>query len=239
MLKILCVVRCSNLKRRQIVQQFPFFEGLEEAQLEKIAPLFMTRDYRKGEYVFWENEEGDELFMIKTGLVKIFRQDQTREIILAIFSDGDFFGEMAVLENERVRSASAKTLEKTTLYVLKRSDFISLLYENPTILIKILETALERLRQANELITDLTILNARTRMIRMLLRLCEQHGIQSKDGVLIDLKLTHQQLADMTGTVRETVTKILLELQDSDLVRVDKKKIFIPNVEKFRLMIEE
>ena len=226
------------MKDFRILQQFPFFEELDEDQLKKIAPLFLTREYDKGKYVFWEDEEGDELFMIKTGVVKIFRHDQTREIILAIFSDGDFFGEMAVLENEQMRSASAKTLEKSTLYVLKRSDFISLLNENPNIFMKILETALERLRQANELITDLTILNARTRLVRMLLRLCEQHGVQTKNGILIDLKLTHQQLADMTGTVRETVTKILLELQELHFIRIDKKKVLISNIEKLKSMIE-
>ncbi|MFT9847147.1 Crp/Fnr family transcriptional regulator [Aneurinibacillus sp. REN35] len=222
----------------QFLRYFPFFEHLKETELAEIAPLFITRTYEKGANVFFEEEEGDELYIIKSGVVKIYRDDKAREIILAIFREGDFFGEMAVLQNERVRSASARTLEKTTLYVLKRYDFISLLNRSPGIFIKILETALDRLRKANELITDLTILDARTRIVRMILRLIENHGRKNREGVLIDLKLTHQQIADMTGTVRETVTKILLDLQNQQLIRIDKKKIIIHDVEKLTLMLD-
>ncbi|MCI1693108.1 Crp/Fnr family transcriptional regulator [Aneurinibacillus aneurinilyticus] len=220
------------------LRHFPFFEHLGEDELTEIAPLFITRKYEKGANVFFEEEEGDELYIIKSGVVKIYRDDNAREIILAIFREGDFFGEMAVLQNEQVRSASARTLEQSTLYVLKRFDFISLLNRSPDIFIKILETALDRLRRANELITDLTILDARTRIVRMILRLTENHGLQNKEGLLIDLKLTHQQMADMTGTVRETVTKILLDLQNQQLIRIDKKKIIICNINGLRHLIE-
>jgi CRP/FNR family cyclic AMP-dependent transcriptional regulator len=94
--------------------------------------------------------------------------------------------------------------------------------------------ALDRLRDANKLITDLTIHDVRTRIARMLLRLTEQHGIPSADGILIDLKLTHQHLADMSGTARETVTKLLLELQNEQLIRIDQKKISINNIDGLR-----
>jgi len=218
------------------LRDFPFFTDLEEEDLEKIAPFFIARSYDKGANVFFEGEEGDELFMIESGIVKIYKADDSREIILAIFSEGDFFGEMAVLENEQVRSASAKTMEKTTLYALKRHDFLALMNDNPQITIKIMETAMERLRRANHLITDLTKMDIRTRIARGLLRLAEDHGVRRKDGILIDLKLTHQQVADMTGTVRETVTRIMLELQNQNIIKVDKKKIFICDIDKFEKM---
>lgn len=226
------------MKDLTILRQFPFFDDLEEKELEKIAPLFTIKTYKKGEHVFWEEESGDELYLIKSGVVKIYRNELSREIILAVFRDGDYFGEMAVLENIKTRSASAKVLETTSLYVLKRSDFISLLHDNLHITMKMLESSLARLRQANELITDLTILNARKRMIRMLLRLSEQHGSLTSNGILINLKLTHQQLAHMTGTVRETVTKTLLELQDLHLIQVDKKKIIITDIDRLKKLFE-
>lgn len=214
------------------LRYFPFFSDLEEADLREISSMFITRTYEKGRNVFLEGEEGDELYIIKSGVINIYRIDEAREIILAIFGDGDFFGEMAVLENEQVRSASAKTMEKSILYALKRQDLISLLNRNSSISMKMLKTTLDRLRKANELITNLTILDARTRVIRMILRLADQHGIQHKGGVLINLKLTHQQIADMTGTVRETVTKILLELQNGKFIHIEKKKIMIYNREQ-------
>lgn len=218
------------------LRDFPFFHNLEEEDLEKVASLFMIRTYEKGINVFLEDDEGDELYIIQSGVVKIYKENEAREIILAIFREGDFFGEMAVLENEQVRSASAQTVEKTTLYVLKRNDFAWLMNNNPQITFKILQTALERLRKANEFITDLTILDARTRIARGLLRLIEIHGVQIEDGILIDLKLTHQQISDMTGTVRETVTKVMLELQNQEMIKVDKKKILICNSAKLEAM---
>ncbi|WCN37209.1 Crp/Fnr family transcriptional regulator [Aneurinibacillus uraniidurans] len=219
------------------LRHFPFFEDLEEADLREISSMFITRTYEKGRNVFLEGEGGDELYIIKSGVINIYRIDEAREIILAIFGDGDFFGEMAVLENEQVRSASAKTMEKSILYALKRQDLMSLLNRNPNISMKMLKTTLDRLRKANELITSLTILDARTRVIRMILRLADQHGIQHKGGVLINLKLTHQQIADMTGTVRETVTKILLELQNGKLIHIEKKKIMIYNREQLEKIV--
>ncbi|MNN32767.1 cAMP-activated global transcriptional regulator CRP [compost metagenome] len=151
-----------------------------------------------------------------------------------MLSEGDFFGEMALLESVQLRSASARTIEKSLLYVLKRRDFIGLLQQNPLISLKILETTLGRLRKANELIMDLTLLDARTRIVRTLLRLMEQHGTPKSDGILIAFKLTHQQLADMSGTVRETVTKVMLDLQYSELIRVDKKMILVLAPDKLR-----
>ncbi|RNB64271.1 Crp/Fnr family transcriptional regulator [Brevibacillus centrosporus] len=220
------------------LRNFPFFQDLEEDDLDKLSPLFLTRTYEKGTDVFREGEPGDELYIIQSGIVKIYRDDGVRDVILAIFRDDDFFGEMALLENEQVRSASAQTLEKTTLYVLKRRDFVSLVYQNPMISLRILQTALDRLRKTNEMTMDLTMRDARTRIVKMLLRLTDKHGIFQKTGVLIDLKLTHQQIADMTGTVRETVTKVLLELQNQQVILVKKKKIYICNLAEFERLVE-
>ncbi len=218
-------------KRISFLRDVPFFVNLEQSELEKLAPLFSSRMYEKGNMIFHEGEDGDELFIIESGVVQIHRENESRDIILAMFSDGDFFGDMAILENKATRSASAKAVEKSTLYVLKRFDFEQLLTSTPSMTYKILMTIAERLRMANELISDLTILDARKRIIKGLLRLSETHGIQQSDGIWIDLKLTHQQLADMTGTARETVTKIMLELQNKQLVKVEKKKILLMNLD--------
>ncbi|MED4755143.1 Crp/Fnr family transcriptional regulator [Brevibacillus choshinensis] len=226
------------MKKAHFLRNFPFFQDLEKEDLDKLNPLFLTRTYEKDTDVFLEGEAGDELYIIHSGIVKIYRDDEVRDIILAIFRDDDFFGEMALLGNEQVRSASAKTMEKTVLYVLKRKDFVSLVHDTPKISLRILETALDRLRKTNEMITDLTMRDARTRIIKMMHRLIEKHGVSQKSGVLIDLKLTHQQIADMTGTVRETVTKVLLDLQNQQAIEVKKKKIYICNLAEFERLVE-
>lgn len=221
----------------QFLRDIPFFEHLDEGYLSEISKLCIERVYKKGEPIFFEGEEGDELYLIVSGVVQIYRDNHSRDVIFSIFREGDFFGEMALLQNEKVRSASARTIEKSTLYILKKRDFIPLVTSRPEILIGILETTLDRLRNANKLITDLTILDARTRIARLLLRLTEQHGVPCEDGMLINLKLTHQHIADMTGTVRETVTKSLIDLQNDRLIRIDQKKIIVYEIDRLKQML--
>lgn len=222
----------------QLLRDFPLFEHLNDKYLVEISNLCSECTYLKGESIFFEGDEGDELYLVISGVVQIYQDNQSRDVILSIFREGDFFGEMALLQSERVRSASARTIEKSTLCILKKRHFIPLVKSKPEILISILETSLDRLRDANKLITDLTILDVRTRVARMLLRLTEQHGVPSADGTLIDLKLTHQHLADMTGTARETVTKLLLELQNEQLIRIDQKKIIVCSMDRLRNSFE-
>ncbi|QJD84675.1 Crp/Fnr family transcriptional regulator [Cohnella herbarum] len=218
------------------LRDFPFFEHLDDEHIAEISKLCSTRIYKKGESIFFEGDEGDELFLVISGVIQIYQNNSSRDVIFSIFREGDFFGEMALLQNERVRSASARTIEKSTLCVLKKRDFIPLLKSKPEIMIGILETTLDRLRDANKLITELTIIDVRTRIAHMLIRLSEQYGLPSSDGILIDVKLTHQQMADMTGTARETVTKSLLELQQEQFIRIDQKKILVCNIDALRTM---
>jgi CRP/FNR family cyclic AMP-dependent transcriptional regulator len=222
----------------QLLRNFPLFEQLDDEYLTEISKLCSTRKYTKGESIFLEGDEGDELYLVISGVIQIYQDNHSRDVVLSIFREGDFFGEMALLQNERVRSASARTIEKSTLCILKKRHFIPLVNSKPEILIGILGTALDRLRDANKLIMDLTIHDVRTRIARMLLRLTEQHGVPSADGILIDLKLTHQQLADMTGTARETVTKLLLELQNEQLIRNDQRKIIVCNLDGLRNILD-
>ncbi|THF84462.1 Crp/Fnr family transcriptional regulator [Cohnella fermenti] len=222
----------------QLLRDFPLFENLTDEHLAEIAELCGTSEYAKGESIFFEGDEGDGLYLILSGVVQIYQDNHTRDVILSIFREGDFFGEMALLQNEKVRSASARTIEKSTLCILKKHHFLALVQSRPEILIGILETALDRLRDANKLITDLTILDVRKRMARLLLRLTEQHGVPSAEGTLIDVKLTHQHLADMMGTARETVTKLLLELQNEQWIRIDRKKIIVCDMARLRATVD-
>lgn len=206
----------------RFLKNISIFEQLDEQELQDIANIMTTKTYKKGTMLFWEDDEGDELFIIHSGAVKIFRHEEEREIILAILSKGDFFGEMVLFGNERIRSASACTIERTTLFVLKRTHFESLIHTYPSIPMKILYTTLERLRSANEMITNLAMSSAYARIAKLLLRLSEHE----EDGV-IKQKLTHSDLADMTAMARETVTKVLSEMQKQRYIIINHRRITI------------
>jgi CRP/FNR family cyclic AMP-dependent transcriptional regulator len=220
-----------------LLQNVPLFQELSQADLLGIAPLFVEKKVKKGSILFLEGDAGEELFLIKSGVVKIYRLDEAKEIILALFRDGDFFGEMSLISAGLTRSATAETLEACTLYALKRTSFVQYMEKSPKLCLKLLETTMGRLRQANDQIYDLTFLGVRSRIIKTIIRLSEQHGVPAQDGLLIDVKLTHQQLANMVGTVRESVTKVLQELQDDELIQIDKKLITLINVDAIKAEI--
>ncbi|TXK82679.1 Crp/Fnr family transcriptional regulator [Paenibacillus sp. N3.4] len=220
-----------------LLQHVPLFQALSEEDLLALAPLFKERKVKKGDILFLEGDAGDELFLIKSGVVKIYRLDESKEIILALFRDGDFFGEMALISAGLTRSATAESMEACILFVLSRSAFTQFMEKSPKLCLKLLETTMERLRQANEQIYDLTFLGVRSRIMKTIIRLSDQHGIASPNGLLINVKLTHQQLANMVGTVRESVTKVLQELLDDDYIQIDKKMITLKNVEAIKAEI--
>jgi len=222
--------RSGKMKEILFLRKLPLFEQLSEEEIAEIASLLVVKEYDKGSNLFWEKEEGNELYIIQSGAVKIYRQEEGREIILTVFHAHDYFGEMALFGDQSVRSASASTLDKTKVFILRRVHFLELLQKKPDIFIKILNTTLERLRKANELIADLAFNSANSRVARLLFRLSEEQTGQ----YVIPLKLTHHQIADMTATTRETVTKILSDMQNKGIIQIVRKQITITDPEELK-----
>lgn len=215
---------------QQMIESIPFLNQLDADSLKGIEPLFRVKHFKKGAIIFLEGDPGDEMYVIHSGLVRIYRFDEVKKVTLAFFSDGDYFGEMALMDQGQVRSATAETMEPTIVFALSKADFEKLLFANPRLIMKLLEFTMERLRKANEQIQDLTFLDVRMRIIKMLLRLAHEHGTEKHDGIEIRIKLTHQQIADLVGAVRETVTKVMLELQEEQLISIYHKKIRLMDI---------
>jgi CRP/FNR family cyclic AMP-dependent transcriptional regulator len=220
-----------------LLQRVPLFQDLAVSELETIAPLFVERDFKKGTILFFEADLGEEFFLIQSGVVKIYRIDYAKEIILALFRDGDFFGEMSLIQKGLTRSATAETLENCKIHTLMRSEFFQFLERSPKLSLRLLEVTMERLRKANEQIYDLTFLDVRMRIIKVVCRLAEEHGTIKQGTLMINMKLTHQQIANLAGTVRESVTKVLQELQEDQIIVIEKKMIYIKKMEAMKRLL--
>ncbi|WP_281890210.1 Crp/Fnr family transcriptional regulator [Paenibacillus sp. YYML68] len=220
-----------------LLQNVPIFHDLSAAELESIAPLFIERKYKKGTILFFEGDVGDEFFLVHSGVVKVYRIDNAKEIILSLFHAGDYFGEMALMQKGLQRSATAETLDNCSIFTLVRSEFHQFMERSPKLCMRLLEVTMERLRKTNEQIYDLTFLDVRSRIIKTIFRLAEQYGQLKPNGILINMKLTHQQLANLVGTVRESVTKVLQELQEDRIITIDKKFILVRDLEALKKMI--
>src|SRR5262245_49979420 len=218
---------------RELLRTVPVFADLADADVEALARLCTRRHYPKDTVVFFENEEGDFFFMIVEGRIKVtILGDDGREIILSVLGPGDFFGEMALLDNEP-RSATAIAAEETELLCLHRNDLQTVLADNRAILTSFIRVLTSRLRKANHQISTLALLDVYGRVARVIMEMAKEEGRRLKDGRIAFRRATHQEIANRIGTTRETVTRMLKEIERQGLIEIDGKEIVVqPDFEK-------
>jgi CRP/FNR family cyclic AMP-dependent transcriptional regulator len=185
------------------------------------------RRYRENDTIFHQNDPGVALYLIITGKVKIHSEagDGT-ECIIAILSEGEFFGEMAVIDGEE-RSASATTLEPTELLMLTKDDLHDIIHRYPRISLRLLVTLAGRMRRTNEAFLAYSTLDVNGRLALQLLRLAEQHGRVTPQGVRIDIHLTQTDLGSLVGASRESVNKVLGYFRRQGYVSMDEKNYLV------------
>lgn len=205
------------------------FNSLKKEDLELLANATHEVTYKKGEVIISREEIGSTFFIVKSGKVKVTAEALGgREIVLSTLHPLAFFGEMSILDGEP-RSATITALEETTLITMERDVFRRILHSYPEITIKILTILCQRLRRADELIQSLRFLSASGRTIQTLFKLSDEHGVATEDGRLIDIKLTHQELASLAGTSRESMRKIITYFQQRGCLKFYRGKITILN----------
>jgi CRP-like cAMP-binding protein len=213
--------------RIDALKSIPLFQNLGEDGLREIADLLIERKFPKNATIFEEGVSGDYMYLIQKGQVKVTKMSEDgREKILAIHSDGDFFGEMALVERES-RSASIKTMCPCVLLALSRSDFLNLLRQNPDISLELIRVLSQRLRDSNGQVRALLFERVEGRA-RGVLRRLARDSEPDADGRLATPAVTHQQLADLVGTSRETITRVVKELKDSGWLRQEGKRYLVP-----------
>jgi len=216
----------STIDMSKLRASIPFFRDIDQALLDQLVPYIREESYKKGAIIFHEGDEGNQLFFIRTGMVSIYTSNKAKRITLAYLTKGEYFGEMALMQPGLTRSATAETLTAVKAYTLHRADFQRLVEKDRTVPFLLLNYTMERLRKANMQIYDLTFLNVQHRIIRRLLDLGKEVGTQREDGTfLIPMKITHQQLADSVGAARETVSKIIIDLQEKGLIDLNNKRL--------------
>lgn len=213
---------------RELLRSVPIFSDLGDAGIETLSRVVARKIYPKDGVVFFENEAGDTLFMILTGRVKVtILGDDGREIILTVLGPGDFFGEMSLLDNEP-RSATAIATEETELVSLQRTDFEMVLSENKEIALGLIRVLTQRLRRADQQIETLALLDVYGRVARLIVDLAKEEGRRLKDGRVAFRRATHQEIANRIGTTRETVTRILKDLERAGRIKVEGRELVVP-----------
>ena len=216
------------------LKKIPLFSLLDDEELEAIDKQSSTKQYPKNNFIILENDEGDTLYIIINGKVKVTKIFESGdEIILSVLEKGNFFGEMSLLDG-KPRSANVVTLVDTTLRAINRHDFENIMVVHPKIAIKLLRELTLRLRKADERIGTLAHLNVTGRIADFLIQLANERGESSHDGIVIKSRPRLQDIANTIGTKRETVSRILKQLETKRYIRIIGKDITLLEVDFFR-----
>jgi CRP/FNR family cyclic AMP-dependent transcriptional regulator len=207
-----------------LLEKIPLFSALDEEALSAVAKHAITRGFPKNTVIINEGDPADSLYVILSGRVKVYLSDEHgKEIIITMLDEGDYFGELALLD-DAPRSASVMTLEKSTFYVLSKRDFQECLSKFPETGIKLAMELAHRMRSVTGSVKSLALMDVYGRLARTLLNLASEEV----DGkMVVEKKLTHQELANMVGASREMISRILKDLTVGGYITIDKKSIII------------
>ncbi|HET57170.1 MAG TPA: Crp/Fnr family transcriptional regulator [Deltaproteobacteria bacterium] len=221
-----------------LLANIPLFQALGPDDRERLSRSIKRQVVHKGTVLFQKGEPGTTLYVIITGKIKIILPSSLgEEMVLAVFSGGDFFGEMALLDG-MPRSADAVALEDAELLMLDQADFVSFLQNNPGAIQAILRSLSLRLRKTDDLLQDTCFLNVSGRLAKKLVELVEEHGTRQDNEAVFDLSLTQADLARMVGASRESVNKELRTLREKGLITIEGRSFTIHNMERLRRRIK-
>jgi CRP/FNR family cyclic AMP-dependent transcriptional regulator len=225
------------MNERTLLKGIPLFAGMPGEQLQTLAGALKRRTYRRGAQILQQGEAGDSLFIVVAGRVRIYTlSPEGHELSVWICDEGDFFGEMALLNGEP-RSASAEAMQATEVLVLQRQAFRDYLLANPAAAIHTIEVLSKRLRSTTEDAEGLLSLSVTQRIARKLLQLMERYGVPGEQGVLIDLNLSQEAMATLVGTTRESANRALSALRDQGIVHVGRDGIRVIDPEKLQELL--
>jgi CRP/FNR family transcriptional regulator len=205
-----------------VLRQTTIFRRLSVDDRQRLAAVARLQTYEKGALLFSEGDGSDELYIVVTGRVKVFKTTaRGTDVILEIFGPGDPVGAVAVYESRRY-PASAMTLEPTTCVLIPRQAFFSLLETYPTLVRGLLTGLTHRLMELTNRLAELSGGRVEARLARFFLKLAADVGQARADGTFIPLTLSRQELADMIGTTIETAIRIMSRWGKENLVRTEK-----------------
>lgn len=221
-----------------ILKKIPAFTTLQEEDLKKIWDMTIERKLRKGAIIFMDGDPGDAFYFIKSGKVKIYKTTSDgRELIFTILSEGDVFAEVTLF-NDIPYPASAEVLEDANLGMIRNHDLEKLVSGNAEIALRIIKVLNKKLFNSQQKVKELALGDTFMRTAQMIIKLSKEHGVETKEGIELKLNLSRQELANMIGTARETVSRALGQFKKEGSIDISGKKIIVKDINKLKGWIQ-
>lgn len=210
-----------------------------ESQLRAVEKVARVYEVKRRNLIYRQGDPSDRIFFLKSGVVRLKRarvRQRGCEVVLAFACQGDMFGELALVD-DAPRDHDAEAHEDAVVYVADREFFLHLISESPALAFQVTKLVAQRLRQARMRVEDLLCKHAAARVAHTLLNLAAQQGVVDAQGVLIPLRLSQQDLANLAGLTRETINHTLQDFRARGLVEADRQSIRLKDPEILRLVL--
>ncbi|MBI5374373.1 MAG: Crp/Fnr family transcriptional regulator [Candidatus Schekmanbacteria bacterium] len=215
----------------ELLKNVPIFSGISDKEIGLVTSILRKRSFPKSSVVIHKGDEGEALYIILSGKVKVtLISDAGKEIILAILREGNFFGEMSLLNNEPT-SANVVTAEDSVFLTIYRDDFNYILRKDPGIALNLLKHMSLRLKIADKKIGSLALLDVCGRIANLFIDMAKEE----KHEIYIVEKITHAEIAHMIGSTREVVSRAIKCLKDSGYIKVLRDKIILDKDLKLKI----
>ena len=215
------------------LQQFPLFDVLNHDEILRLSNMIEVKNKSKYSYIYLPDEPSNTIFFLVKGTIKIgTHSSDGREVIKSILHPTAMFGELGLVGEEKRQDFARAMNEEVKLCTLKVVDFQRLMQSNHQLCIKVISLLGSRLRSAENRLEALIFKDARTRIIDFLKDSVEKRGRRIGYEMLLKHSLTQQDIANLTGTSRQTVTSVLNDLRKSDLIYFNRRSILIRDVGK-------
>ena len=207
-----------------------FISCIHKNERERLFSLGQRRQFCKDSMVFDAGSSNDDVFILLDGRIKIFELSQEgKEVILWFCFPGEIFGLAEVMCRQRsdLREVNAQACSYVEVLSIKQSDFARFLFENPSTSMRVIDLLCYRLRELGDVLLNLASDDVTSRVVKLITRLGTRYGKVRGEEVYLDIPLTHQEMADMIGTSRQTVTTVLGRLKRKGVLKVEHRSIYI------------
>lgn len=228
MIKVNC--NCTTEEHMACAGSVPIFSSLSKEELRQVVSLIIQRTYEKKDFIIEEGSIPLNFMIVSRGRIKVFGYSQDgKEQIMYILTAGDFFGARNLI-HDRKADFNAQAMEDTAVCMIQRERFQELLVQFPSISIKIMDVLCDRLEKMESMFRKISPKDVDSRVNMMLLELLHKYGRKHGDGVIIELPMSREEMANYIGVARETVSRKIASLKDEGIIEIiGNKKILILN----------
>jgi len=217
-----------------VLSETPLFEALSEEDATALRSGIIQVELDRGERLFSEGDDGDKLYIILTGKIKLTKAaPDGRENLLSVHGPGEMFGELSLFD-PIPRTSSATAVTSARLAGLAHDDMRAWLSTRPEVAMHMLQALAQRLRRINDVKADLVFTDVPGRVAKALLDLAERFGVQTPEGVQVSHDLTQEELAQLVGASRETVNKALADFVSRGWIQLSAKSVLVTDPERLR-----